>query len=438
MRVSLFGLRISLAFACCAAISASAETVLLQNAEIHTVSGQPITGGAVLLNGAKIEKVLTAADAGNATADQKIDLKGLHLYPGLICLDTSLGLNEIGAVRASRDERESGDYTTDVQSWVAVNPDSELLPVARGNGVAFVEPAPQGSTVAGQSGLIVLDGWTTEQMAFKKIAALHVYWPSMSLDTTPKEKFKDQSKWKSFEDQAKERQRKIKALEDFFEEGRAYAKLKAAKSAEFQQIPAWEAVLPYVRSELPIVVHADEIREIKAAINWATTNHFKVILAGARDAFMAADQLATNNIPVIYENVFTQPVRDTEPYDVHFKAPALLHKAGVKVAFSLGGDTFDSALIKNLPYHAAQGIGYGLPREEALKGITLYPAEMMGVADRIGSIEAGKDATLFAADGDILDIRSNVKRMWIAGKEVNLESRHTRLYQKYKNRPVAK
>jgi imidazolonepropionase-like amidohydrolase len=183
------------------------------------------------------------------------------------------------------------------------------------------------------------------------------------------------------------------------------------------------------------MVHADEIRQINAAINWATTNKYKIILAGGRDAGMAASLLASNKIPVVFTHTFTQPVRDTESYDVHFKTPSVLFNAGVQIAFSLGSGSFDAPLTKNLPYSAAQAVASGLPEAQALKALTLSPAEMAGIADRLGSIEPGKEATLFAADGDILDIRSNVKRMWVAGKEISLESRHTRLFDKYKNRP---
>jgi len=151
---------------------------------------------------------------------------------------------------------------------------------------------------------------------------------------------------------------------------------------------------------------------------------------------MAADLLAANRIPVVYEHVYTQPARDTDAYDVHFKAPAVLQKAGVTVALNVGGG-WRASLVKNLPYDAAQAVAFGLPEAEALKGITFYPAQLLGVGDRLGSIEPGKEATLFAADGNILDIRVNVKRMWIAGREVSLENRHTRLYEKYKNRPQA-
>jgi imidazolonepropionase-like amidohydrolase len=183
------------------------------------------------------------------------------------------------------------------------------------------------------------------------------------------------------------------------------------------------------------MVHADEIRQIKAAVDWAATNNYKMILAGGRDAWMAASLLAEKHIPVIYAHTFTLPMRDTEPYDVHFSAPEVLHKAGVTVAFTLGPSAFDASSTRNLPYAAAQAVAFGLPETEALKGLTLIPAQLSGVADRLGSIEPGKEATLVAVDGSILDIRPLVKHLWIAGKEVSLETRHTRLYEKYRNRP---
>lgn len=416
--------------------SASATQLLLRNAIVHTVSGATLNPGDVLIENGKIKEVSGHVDS-DASA---IDLKGQHLYPGMICLDTSLGLTELSGVRSTLDEHEVGDFVPDVKSWIAINPDSELLPVARGNGVTHVEPAPQGNIVAGQSGLEVLDGWTSEQMVYKKPTALHVYWPDMNLDLTPKDKVKDKSKWKSPEDQAKERTNKLKALDDFFQDARAYtlardvAKTNAA--VDPGRNPSWEAMRPYVRGELPIMVHADDIREIKTAVKWAETNHFKIIIAGGRDSWMVADLLAQKNIPVIWEYTYQQPAHDYESYDAHYTAPNKLHKAGVKVIFSLGGSTFIAALIKNLPYEAAQAVAFGLPEEEAIKGITLYPAQAIGVSDRLGSIEPGKDATLFACGGNgILDLRANVSHVWIAGKEMSLESRHTRLYNKYKNRP---
>ena len=417
-------------FACAFAVSCTmcfAETLLLTGATVHTVSGATITNGQVLVKDGKIAAVGKSVSGEGA---KEISLKGQHLYPGMIALNTDLGLVEIDAVRSTVDVREVGEYTPDVFSWHAVNPDSELLPVARANGVSHFEPVPFGAVVAGQSGLLALDGWTTEQMVAKKSIALHVFWPSANLDTTPKEKSRNPAKWKSLEDQDKERKEKLRQLDDFFAEARAYAKAKEG-AKDFQIVPAWEAMLSVVRGEIPVTIHADEVRQIRAGISWATTNGVKMILADALDAWRVADLLATNKIPVIFNHVFTQPLRSEDSFDTHFRAPSVLTEAGVKVAFSGGG----AALVKNMPYAAAQAAAFGLPADEALKGITLYPAQIAGVADRLGSIEVGKDATLFVTDGDILDIRSNVKRMWIGGDEVSLENRHTRLYEKYKNRP---
>src|SRR3989442_397266 len=435
-----------LVFLLTAALPAFAESILLTGATAHTASGPTLAPGQVLIKDGKIEAVEKTIET---KADQVVNLDGQHLYPGLIAASTSLGLVEINAIRASRDASEVGEYTPDVEAWAAVNPDSELIPVARANGITHFLPVPSGGIVAGQSGLMVVDGWTTEDMTVKKPVALHLFWPGMELNTTPKEEFKDKSKWKSLEDQAKERREKIRALEDFFAEARDYSKAREAGGRNGlpskNVIPAWEAMLPYLRGARPVMVHADDERQIQSAVQWAATNSFKIILAGARDAWKVAGLLATNNVPVIFERIYNQgsdlsstPARDTYRYDVYFAAPETLRKAGVKVIFSggLGGDA--AATIRNLPYTAAQAAAFGLPEEEALKGITLYPAEILGVAHRIGSIEAGKEATIFAAHGNILDIRSNVKRMWICGEGSKLQKPHTRAFEKKKTTPRRK
>ena len=418
-----------LLFALVAHNSPAAE-FLLTNAIVHTVSGDTLTNGSVWVRDGKIVAVGNELTPGKI---QVLDLGGQHLYPGLIVLDSALGLSEIAAVRATQDTTEVGDYRSDVESWIVVNPDSELLPVARANGITHFEPAPQGGIVAGLSGLLSMSGWTSEQMAIHHPTALHVYWPTMTLDTRPKEFFKDESKYKSLEDQAKERRAKLKSLEDFFADARAYDLARSAGSAELN--PPWEAMRQVVRGQVPIVFHADGLREITAAVHWAQTNNYSIILAGGREAWRAADLLAARKIPVIYESMWQPPGRDSDAYDTQFRAPELLYHAGVKVCFSDGSDSFLAPLARNLPYTAAQAVAFGLPADEAVRGITLYPAQLMGLADRLGAIAPGKEATFFAADGDILDIRSQVKRLWISGQEQSLESRHTRLYEKYKARP---
>lgn len=418
---------------------ALSQNLILSGATVHTVSGETFSPGQVLIQNGKIAAVGATVPSGSA---QTIDLKGQHLYPGIIAMDTLLGLTEIGAVRATQDSTEVGEFTPDVESWIAVNPDSELIPVTRANGIAYFEPVPEGGLVSGQSGLVATEGWTSEQRAIKKPVALHLFWPRMDLEASGRERGRGRGgsgKGKSVEDQAADRRAKLRAAQDFFEEAKAYAKAKDASAKGLvpapEKIPAWEAMLPYVRSELPVMVHADETRQIKAAVDWADTNHYKMILVGGRDAWMSAELLASKKIPVVYSETFTLPSHDTESYDVHFKAPEILRKAGVQVVFGNGLSTMDAALTKNLPYAAAQAVAFGMPEAEALKGITLYPAQLAGVADHLGSIETGKEATLFVADGDILDIRAHVTRMWVAGKEVSLENRHLRFYDKYKNRP---
>lgn len=415
-----------------------AASLLLKNGIIHTVSGQTYSPGSVLVENGKIARVGENVDGA---ADQVIDLNGLHLYPGLISAGTTLGLIEIEAVRATRDFAEVGEYTPDVESWIAVNPDSEHIAVSRLNGITHVVPVPTGGIVTGHSALMRLQGWTVEDMKRKSPLALHLFWPAMTLDTRAKDQLQEaqKEKWKSLEDQAKDRRARIKQIDDFFSEAEAYWK---ARPQQGRRVPAWEAMGAFVQGEVPLMVHADELRQIKSAVKWAKERKYKMILAGGRDAWQVAELLAEQNVPVIYQRVFNMgnglaatPVRDVDPYDIAFKAPALLQKAGVKVAIAevLGGD--GAANLRNLPYNAAHAMAFGLPAEEALKSITLYPAEILGISGQLGSIEPGKEATFFTATGDILDIRTNVKAMWIAGEPVQLESRHTRLYEKYRNRP---
>jgi imidazolonepropionase-like amidohydrolase len=406
-----------------------AERLLLRGATVHTVSGETLAPGDVLLDGKKIAEVGSNISAQGARV---IDLKGQHLYPGLIAASTTLGLIEISGVPATRDTSEVGQFTPDVQSWIAVNPDSELIPVARANGITHAQPVPSGGIVPGQSGVIALSGWTTEEMTIRKPVALHLTWPSMDLDTRAREELRDRSAFKSLEDQAKDRRARLKDIDEFFGQAKAYAKARSDKAI----VPAWEAMLPLVRGEIPLMIQANDARQIRAAVKWADTNGFYAVIVGGHEAAEVADLLASKKIPVIFDSLFAFPARDTSSYDTQFKTPAILQRAGVKVLFTEGG-RFEAAMVRNMPYAAAQAVAFGLPADEALKGLTLYPAEVLGVDERLGSIAPGKEASLFVADGDILDIRSQVKHMWIAGQEVSLNTRHTRLYDKYRSRPGA-
>lgn len=406
----------------------SAQRVILRAATIHTVSGASFTPGEVLISNGRIiavGQVITTPDAA-----QIIDLKGLQLYPGLIAANTSLGLTEISGVRATQDTTEVGNFTPDVQSWIAVNPDSELIPVARAGGITHVQVTPQGGTISGQSGVIALAGWGIEDMVIQNGVSLHINWPEMGLQFGFKSKSPDE--------QSKEREKKLRELDEFFNEAEAYAKAVTAGAASVTKHPVWDSMKPALTRKQTIVVHADDLRQIKAAVAWAKRRNYALIIAGARDAWQVADLLAKEKVPVIYDATYSLPSLENDSYDVHFKAPATLHRAQVQLTLSFPIGSWSAANLRNLSHLAAQAVAHGLPQNEALRSITLNPAKLLGVDDRLGSIEIGKEATFIAVDGDLLDIRTNVKRMWIAGKETSLESRHTRLYERYKNRPIPK
>jgi len=408
--------------------SAAAEDILFTNAVVHTVSGPTHSPGFVLVDGDTIKAVGPAEEQPAAGEAKVVNLKGQHLFPGLIAPTTALGLMEIPAVRATVDTSEVGTYTPEVKSWLAVNPDSELIPVARANGITHFLPIPQGGTVTGQSGLMATDGWGYENMLAHSPVALHLFWPSMNINPTADDAKK----------QAKNRDKRLKEIDDFFEEARAYAKSQSAP--DHKGVPSWDAMLPWVRGEKPLIIHANSQVQIESAVNWSTKRGWQTVIAGGRDAWRVAELLAKHNVPVIYEHTFTLPTRDFDRYDAQFRAASVLHKAGVKIVFSEGlpGYPIAASNTRNLPYSAAQSAAHGLPRNIALKGITLHTAEILGVAKRLGSIEAGKEATFFTANGDILEIRTQVKQMWIAGKKVRLDNRHNRLYKKYRNRPKPK
>ncbi len=366
-----------------------------------------------------------------------VDWKDLEIYPGLISPGSSLGLAEINALRPTRDESEVGTHTPDVEAWVAINPDSELIPVARANGVTHSLVAPMGGMVSGTSGLIVLDGWGVEEMTVRPKVALHLWWPGHSLGL-PQPQAPGDAKPKSIQEQQRERRRVIRELDEFFDQAEAYARAKAANPGKFDAVPAWEAMLPALGGKMPVMIHADELRQIKAAVEWAGKRRYRVILSGGRDSWKLADTLAQKKIPVVYRHVFTAPRHRNSPHDQQFRAPGILAKAGVPLSIGLRLGGWSAANQRNLPYHASQAVAHGLTRSKALASITIEPARLCGVAKRLGTLEAGKDATFIATSGDLLDIRSSVRHMCIMARATSLQSRHTRLYERYGDRPEPK
>lgn len=407
------------------------ESILLKNGHIHTITKGSLEGGDVLIENNKISLVAHSIDA---PADQVIDLEGKHLYPGMIAMTTTLGLLEINAVRSTLDTTEVGQWTPEILSWRAINPDSELIPVARANGITHAQPIPLGGTVSGQSGVIQLEGWTIEDLTIRPSVGLHLFWPSMSLNHSPKALSSNPSNWKSPDEQAKKRKQQIREITEFFESAKAYV-TRRDKDTSASTVPNWESTRAWVKGDMPLFIHANERRQIESAIEWSEEQEYSMVLVGGRDAWMLADLLARHEIPVVYEHTFTLPQQDVFSYDVQFSAPKALNDAGVKVIFSEGSNRFAASAVRNLPNSAAQAVAFGLDKNSALNGLTIYPAQLLGLDDKLGSIETGKEASLIALNGELLDTRAQVTHMWIAGKAVSLSSRHTKLYDKYRNRP---
>ncbi|RMF06714.1 MAG: amidohydrolase [Candidatus Neomarinimicrobiota bacterium] len=401
--------------------------ILLDNGIIHTVTNGTLYGGDLLFDRGRIVRI--ELEIQPTPEMEVIDVTGKHIYPGLIAADSPLGLVEINAVRATRDFAEVGSVNPNVIANVSYNTDSELIPVTRSNGVLYVNVTPQSGLVSGQSSLMKLDAWTWEEATEASPTGLHIHWPRMTIRTEGKEK-------KPVEEQEKQRREAIRKLDDLFAEARAYQRLQQHASRKDQPLRdvKLESLLPYVSGEKPVFVHANEVRQIAAALDWARRQGVKMVLVGGHDAWRLADALQAADVPIIYENVLALPLRRYEDTDQAYATPGLLVRAGCTVAIAASSSPFEAAHQRNLPYHAGLAAAFGLDPEEALRSITLRPAQILGVADRLGSLEAGKLASLFIADGDILEPSSRVEAAWIEGRKLDLRDRHKLLYAKYREK----
>jgi imidazolonepropionase-like amidohydrolase len=416
--------------------SAHAETLLLTGATIHPVSSPPIENGYVLIEDGVIHAVGQVGD-GRAPAPQgtrEIALAGKHIYPGFVSANTVLGLVEISSVEGSNDWQETGSTNPNIRAEVEVNPESELLPVTRLNGVTSALVVPRGGAISGTSALMHLDGWTTADMTVRAPVGLHVQWPNM---TPLRGAFFET---RSEEEQNKARDEALEQIKKNFDDARAYWTARAAEGKagipRHDRDVKWDAMGKALRGEIPVYFHANALNQIRAALRFADDQGLKkVVLVGGGDAWRIAEELKRRDIPVIVGGTLNLPRHNDDPYDEPFSLAAKLNAAGVRWCMSDGGSSFGAMNARNLPYHAAMAAAYGLPREEALKGITLYPAQILGVADKVGSIEPNKSADLIVANGDPLEIQTQIEQVYIAGKAIPMESRQTRLFHKYDSKP---
>jgi imidazolonepropionase-like amidohydrolase len=394
-------------FVCLLAPRLSADVTALVGGTIHPVTSEPIVNGTLVFDESGILGV--GADVAVPEGATHLDCQGQHIYPSFVAAYSQIGLVEISAVQATDDRAEMGTFNPNVSAHKAFNPDSELIPVTRSNGVLLALAAPVGGLFSGQSSLMKLSGWTWEEMLLRPQVAMHVDWPRAR-------------------DDGSEVQRITKLIED----ARAY---KSARDADENLTPfdiRWESMQPMLAGKQPLMVQADELVEIQSAVAFAAEHKLKLIIFGGYDAPRCAALLKAHNVPVIVSSVHRLPLRRDDPYDASYTLPNRLREAGVQ--YCIAGDSNDSSNLRNLPYHAATAAAYGLPADEALKAVTLYPAQILGVADLAGSLEAGKAATIIVADGNPLETPTQITSAYVDGKPVDLNDRHKTLYQRFKKR----
>ena len=394
------------------------QAVLIEGGTIHTGNGTVIENGVVAFVNGKITYAGTAAGK-NSLKDMAsykvIDAKGKHIYPGIIALNSTLGLIEIDAVRSTRDFNEVGDKNPNVRAAISYNTDSKIIPTVRSNGVLLAEATPQGGTISGTSSVMMLDGWNWEDAMYKEEAGIHLNWPRMII-----------SKGQNAEPEEKQRENISKAVENirsFFAEAKTYAK----QNPEEKNL-RFEAMKDLFNGRKNLFVHCDFVKEIIAAVNFCKEFGVKMVLVGGMDSWRVTDLLKENNIPVVIVRTHLLPPREDEDVDLPYKLPSLLTKAGITVCITDGG----SWPQRNIPFQSGTAAAHGLTREEALTCITLNPAKVLGIDSTTGTIESGKDATLFISTGDALDMKTNnVEMAFIKGKEIALDDVQKQLYHKY-------
>jgi len=396
-------------------------TFALTNATIETVTKGTIQNGTVIISNGKITAVGT--NVAIPQGAKSIDCRGLWIYPGMIDGGTQLGLSEVGSDVRTKDFNEVGDIIPQMKALSAVNPNSVLIPVTRISGVTTVISIPEGDLIPGTAALINLYGYTPEQM-FAGFEGVVLTFPN-----TGRKGFFD----KRTDDEIKKAAEKsLKRLNDVWDMSLQYYKLDSAtKSKGVSYYPEMQALLPVISGERSLMIQANASKDIHAALKWVADKKVKkVILTGVLEGWRVADEIAKAKIPVVVGPVLALPSRDYDRYDKAYANPGLLKKAGVTVALCTGG----AENVRNLPYHAAFAAAYGLGREEALRSVTIVPAEIFGVADKLGSIEVGKNATLLISDGDPFETKTNIKHVFIDGWKVPMVSRQTELYDEFLKR----
>ena len=398
----------------------------ITNARIYTVAGPVIERGTIVIRNGKIDAVgaNVQAPAGAPT----VDAAGGHVYPGFINARTTVGIGEPG-VRGYDDTGEMLDYNQHLRTRMSYHAASDAIPVARANGITSVGVAPTGGIFGGEMPVMNLDGWTFEEATLKPNAGITFNFPALGGGGGGRggggggRGGGAPGGDRTFEDVRRERDRRLAEIDRVLDEARAYARLGANRPMNWEL----DALVPVVEGRLPLIVNASRDQDIRDAVAWAEKARVKIIISGGTEANLVAPLLKEKNIPVILGNILTAPSRPDGFHASTYQLAGELAKAGVKFAFSSG----DNTNVRLVPNQAGMSVAWGLDRDAAIRALTIDAAQILGVADRVGTIETGKDANLFVANGDPLEIKTQISRVVIKGRDVGLQNKHLALYEMY-------
>jgi imidazolonepropionase-like amidohydrolase len=401
------------------------QTIVLYNGTLHKGNGEVINNAVVIMEKGKITYAgpMVASDFKDAKV---IQLEGKHIYPGLILPETDLGLKEISnQVRGSNDYQELGDWNSNIRSIVAYNTDSKIINTLKTNGILLANITPNGSLMAGSSTVVQLDAWNWEDAIYKADNGMHLYMPSLLQRTGGR--FGGQgARQEPQPDPVKEALDRIEEVKKFLREAKAYLQ----ESTHAETNIKFEGVRSLFEKKQKLFVHCNQVKQMLVAVDFVKEFGMDVVIVGGSDSWQITGLLKQNNMAVILEREFNLPTMEDDDIDQPFKTPFLLQKAGVLFALN---DDHEEARYRNLAFNAGEAAAYGLSKEEALQAITLNAAKILGIDDRTGSVEAGKDANIVISMGDILDMRTSIiTAAFIQGREVSLENKQTELYKKYK------
>ena len=400
--------------------------VALQGATIHTVTNGVVENGTILFENGLITAIGT--DVQIPLGARVVDVSGKHIYPGLIDAYSTVGISEIGSVGVSNDINELGDFNPNVRADVAVNAESRHIGTTRSAGVLVTLTTPGGGLISGMSSALSLEGWTWEEMSMESAAALNVNWPNPNPGRGPgRGGGRGRGAGPGRGEEPPTYAERVQQLKDFFSEARAYRDAVAA-GVEVRTDSRYAAMIRALDGVIPVVVNADRAAQINDAITWALEEDVRLVIRGGGDAIHVADRLVANDIPVILTSTMAAPRRAYEGYDGAYSMPARLYEAGVRFAISGGS----GALYTNrLPWEAGVAVAFGLPEEEALKAVTINAAEFMGIDDRVGSLEPGKQATLLITTGTPRDMTSDIEQAYIQGREIDMMDIQKWFFEKY-------